>query len=403
MEAVLNPFPFSDFASKSEFWIWLAPLVFLTASCLSHVYTISFFCSTSIHLQTSLNVTLAKTFQDDNGQAVKWAKLSFFIGFALGQFTVGILGDYYGKWKVWNYLIKILIILGMLPSFTSKLKSIGFLINKCRKSILSGIFSISGNLFEFSVLWFLIAYCATSSYLLVICTVLQTVDSLYEDYRFRLLCGILFQMSWTLAQFYSKLVIYLCNDWTTVTLILNIITALIYFTFQEFLWNSFHVSKIEKTSPHSYQKLKDEMSRTSVNFKLNFLILCLTWFTIGYSAYGIQNTWKEIALQGKIFEHKLITSTFEVISKILALLVCLFVKRKILPLSVLQLFFAIIYFTLMRFDKSTFKQFQELDSDDLYSNSVIKVLLVHFTDFLHKAIFSLIWIVTAESFPETYR
>ena len=210
-------------------------------------------------------------------------------------------------------------------------------------------------------------------------------------------------MSWTLAQFYSKLVIYLCSDWTTVTLILNIITALIYFTFQEFLWNSFHVSKIEKTSPHSYQKLKDEMSRTSVNFKLNFLILCLTWFTIGYSAYGIQNTWKEIALQGKIFEHKLITSTFEVISKILALLVCLFVKRKILPLSVLQLFFAIIYFTLMRFDKSTFQQFQELDSDDLYSNSVIKVLLVHFTDFLHKAIFSLIWIVTAESFPETYR
>ena len=126
MVAVLNPFPISDFASKSEFWIWLAPLVFLTASCLSHVYTISFFCSTSIHLQTSLNVTLAKTFQDDNGQAVKWAKLSFFIGFALGQFTVGILGDYYGKWKVWNYLIKILIVLGMLPSFTSKLKSIVF-------------------------------------------------------------------------------------------------------------------------------------------------------------------------------------------------------------------------------------------------------------------------------------
>ena len=278
-----------------------------------------------------------------------------------------------------------------------------FLIDNCQKSIFSRIFCISGNLFEFSVLWFLISYCATSSYLLVICTVLQSVDSLYEDYRFRLLCGILFQMSWTLAQFYSKLVIYLCSDWTTVTLILNIVTALIYFTFKDFLWDSFHVSKIEKTSPHSYQKLKDEMSRTSVNFKLNFLILCLTWFTIGYSAYGIQNTWKEIALQGKIFEHKLITSTFEVISKILALLVCLFVKRKILPLSVLQLFFAIIYFTLMRFDKSKFQQFQELDSEDLYSNSVIKVLLVHFTDFLHKAIFSLIWIVTAESFPETYR
>ena len=121
MVAVLNPFPFGDLASKSEFWIWLTPLVFLMASCLSHVYTISFFCSTSIHLQSSLNVTLAKTFQDNSGESVKWAKLSFFIGFALGQFTVGILGDYYGKWKVWNYLIKILIILGMLPSFTSKL------------------------------------------------------------------------------------------------------------------------------------------------------------------------------------------------------------------------------------------------------------------------------------------
>ena len=136
------PFPMGDLASKSEFWIWLTPLIFLTASCLSHVYTISFFCSTSIHLQSSLNVTLAKTFQDDSGDAVKWAKLSFFIGFALGQFTVGILGDHYGKWKVWNFLIKILIILGMLPSFTSKLNSFMGQFSK-------DLFPISNNLLFF--------------------------------------------------------------------------------------------------------------------------------------------------------------------------------------------------------------------------------------------------------------
>ena len=73
-------------------------------------------------LKASLNVTLFDTFEklSDSCQHFNWIKIVFFVGFAISHFTVGFLGDCFGKWKIFKILIKLLIVSGILAILSSK-------------------------------------------------------------------------------------------------------------------------------------------------------------------------------------------------------------------------------------------------------------------------------------------
>ena len=144
---------------STEFVKWVTSLFLLTSSCLTYIYTVSFFAtkqsatynSTHIHIYTNftdthvhnyipvLNITVSDSFKSgDFTETYKCflVKLLFFTGFAISHFTVGFLGDYLGKWIVFKNLIKILIISGMLICITSNFDNISFseLENKCQFS-----------------------------------------------------------------------------------------------------------------------------------------------------------------------------------------------------------------------------------------------------------------------------
>ena len=126
---------------SNEFVKWVTTLFLLTSSCLTYIYTVSFFAakqtaaynSTHIHIYTNftdthvhnyipvLNITVFDSFKSDFTENYKCflIKLVFFTGFATSHFTVGFLGDYLGKWIVFKNMIKILIISGMLICITS--------------------------------------------------------------------------------------------------------------------------------------------------------------------------------------------------------------------------------------------------------------------------------------------
>ena len=172
---------------------------------------------------------------------------------------------------------------------------------------------------------------------------------------------------------------------------LNITLGITYFTLKTYIWNSPLVKKVD-TEVHSKEDLISYIKSTNVNTKLIFIILSLTMFTLGYNTYGIQGSWRHIALSGKISAHSILGSFLKVLSKLLALMVCLVVKQKRLPLSVLQLFFAMTYFFSMSFEK-----------EDNSFKSVFAVYLVHISDFFDSASFSLMWIITPESYPHNFR
>ena len=113
-----------------EFAIWLMSLFLLTTTCLTPVFVNSTFAtrpnvnlgneSDEETLKTSLNVTVYKDFEHDVGE-INWLKVIFFVGFGISHFTIGFVGDLYGKWKVLNCVIKILIVSEIVLTITSKL------------------------------------------------------------------------------------------------------------------------------------------------------------------------------------------------------------------------------------------------------------------------------------------
>merc|ERR1719232_1144450 len=118
------------------------------------------------------------------------------------------------------------------------------------------------------------------------------------------------------------------------------------------------------------------------------MILVVIWFTHGYNYYGMMNSWMEISENKKVFEHNILASCLALISKICALIICCVINRKIMPLMMLQLCTAISYFVLASID---------------FEKSFTGLFLVHVSTFFITASFSLIWVITPESFPIKYR
>ena len=260
-------------------------------------------------------------------------------------------------------------------------------------------FLFPDNIFIFSILWFVIAYCSTASYPLVVCTVLVTVDSVFDSFRYRILIGIIFQMSWTTGRLYCNLVVYLCNDWLTVMLVNCSTITLLYFVSKKSVWKSQICQEVTKYDTQEEFSIS-QLSQTLKFSYINILVLSLTWFNLGYNYYGVMNTWRFLSRHGKIFQQNILGSLLALLAKILALMVCISVKRKRLPLCVFQLLTSVIYVCLVWFDSEDF--YQDMDYQ-INSPSVKYVFLVHLSALLEAAAFALIWVITPECFPKRYR
>ena len=120
----------SSEVNAKDFLLWLLSLFLLTTSCLTPVYVNSTFATRlkikfenetdQEALKTSLNASVYEDFEHDVSE-INWLKVIFFVGFGISHFTIGFVGDLYGKWKVFNHTIKILIVSEMVLTLTSKL------------------------------------------------------------------------------------------------------------------------------------------------------------------------------------------------------------------------------------------------------------------------------------------
>ena len=258
------------------------------------------------------------------------------------------------------------------------------------------IFFKGGYIWSFSFLWFVISYCSTSTYLLIISTVLEDVDSRSQDdqlYIRRSLVAVLFQTTWYAGRLFVLLTVYLCNEWTTVLAIIISFNAIMFFTLKDNVWNSVIVKNYNKqVKTGSFEGLIEDCKSSYINI----FVLSLTWITLGYNFYGTMNTWRNFSLHGKIFIHYLIGSCLSLFGELMALMICLCIRRKILPTLVLQILTAGCYISLIYlFDP------KENGKDEL--NSMYTVFIIHITSFFNSCVFALIWCITPETFPKSYR
>lgn len=355
---------------KMELLIWLFSMAMMMAACLSIIYIHPFITvEPKPNVTTHLNETLATTYDVETHEygtfcPLVWVKVIFFLGFAASHFTFGFWAQKFGNLNVLKWSVKATVFFAISST-------------------------LAYNIYIFYFIWFLVGYFSTASYLLTASPVLENVAEKNSDWKWRLVIGVFFQMSWTLSRLISNLVVAISSSWITVVLTLVAFACLTFFSLEKLAWKEEFLIQSEQEPPlQFFPTLKNNKF-----MQLNMVVLSLVWFTLGYNYYGMMNSWKIISMNKNIFEHNVLASILAMLSKICALLLCYMVKRKIMPLMVLQMMTAICYFVLASVD---FEQFEHP-----YGTGFI--LLVHLSTFLITASFGLIWVITPETFPQQHR
>ena len=360
---------------------WIIFNALLCAASWAHVYTIPLFATNAQELKNPLNITLYELVEsddiypkcdnpEDNLCGLVWVKLVFFIGFGFSQYSMGFLADKFGPYKVLKIVIKTLIISGIAAT-------------------------LSSNIYFFCAMWFLVAYTCTSVFLLTISQVLEQLDEKTNGWKWRLVFGSSFQMSWILGRCMSNFIIYILNDWVDVMLVITLILACLLFVLEKQIWTK------EFTSRERYSNPVKALVKTKGSNFLNMILLSLTWFVLGFNYYGNMNNFdNNVADSNKTFEHFLLQTLLALVAKTMALFICLFVHRKCFPMTFIQVMLAITYFVLLAYDP---EHINKTKTNSLFSPVNISMFLCHLTTFWVSASFELIWIITPETFPKEYR
>ena len=247
-------------------------------------------------------------------------------------------------------------------------------------------------------IWFVIAYRSTSSYLLVISTVLESIDEVLENPKHRLVIGMMFQFCWCLARQYTHLILYLSTDWLQVMMALSCTTLTMMLLFKDHIWNSKFVQEAEEDK-HSFEGFKNDIKNVNVSYII-FISMSygLIWFTLGYQHYGIASSWDKLSEERKIFDVNILSALLNFVAKILAITTCLLVQCKKLPLCVLNICAALIYICLLSFSTMVLGDCETHELKNVYT-----VFLVLMSDFFEYATFGIMWAATPESFPKNFR
>ena len=169
-------------------------------------------------------------------------------------------------------------------------------------------------------IWFVIAYCSTSSYLLVISTVLESIDDVLENPKHRLVIGMMFQFCWCFARQYTHLILYLSTDWLQVMMALSCTTLTMMLLFKDHIWNSKFVLEAEEDK-HSFEGFKSDIKNVNVSYII-FISMSygLIWFTLGYQHYGIASSWDKLSEERKIFDVNILSALLNFVVQEIAIM-----------------------------------------------------------------------------------
>ena len=244
--------------------------------------------------------------------------------------------------------------------------------------------------------------------------VAELADFQIEDWKFRLTGCLCFQFSWSLSRFIALGIVYFCNEWSTVLILITLVIATAYLFLDDLICQEemkiTHDSANDQVESQSNPQEPPffEAFKTSQVLKANLIILCLTWFTLGVTFYGFLHSWCKISSTHKKFENDVLSAILGAIGEIMALLICIAVKRKNLPFSILLVVMAIGYFVLIATTdaKSSHSNLQDHHDnstaipDSFYENTLY---VAHIISFLSAAAFAILWTITIEMFPQSYR
>ena len=218
------------------------------------------------------------------------------------------------------------------------------------------------------------------------------MDSRSENDHFyirRSFVAIIFQSNWYAARLLVILAVYVSNDWITVLVILISAITLTFFLLKNKIWSSKIVKNHNIHQGAKIVSFGGQMKNCYSNYT-SISVLSLTWFTLGYNYYGLMNSWKNL------FAHSALSNFLGLFGKVMAFIICLCVRRKILPTVILQIvtggcYLALIFLTVPK------------ENGKVDPTSVITIFIVHITNFINSAVFSLVWCITPETFPKNYR
>ena len=300
-------------------------------------------------------------------------------GYAVGQITMALVSDrLVSKWTCLRCLIKGLIVSGMLCS-------------------------VATDVYFFAISWWVVAFTASSTFLIVATHLLQRLEDKNEAkvaWKGRFLAGLLFQLNWTSSRFLAAVIVYFSTHWITVMSTITILVSLAYFALESLIWTR---EKEEKRNKVVEIDKSISIMTSVLSFKSlghTFLALTFTWLVICFNFYGLLHSWCKISAFQKKFENEILSALLGLVAEGLACVLCLVVKRKALPFAVLQLFSAICYFYMSCFDPEA--------DDKGHFHEVLKgsnglIYVAHINSFLETAAFALLWLLTLEAFPQNVR
>ena len=136
--------------------------------------------------------------------------------------------------------------------------------------------------------------------------------------------AIMFQSNWYAARLLVILAVYVSNDWITVLVILISAITLTFFLLKNKIWRSKIVKNHNICQGSKIVSFSGLMKNCYSNYA-SISVLSLTWFTLGYNYYGLMNSWKNL------FAHSALSNFLGLFGKVMAFIICLCVRRKILP------------------------------------------------------------------------
>lgn len=220
-----------------------------------------------------------------------------------------------------------------------------------------------------------------------------------EEWKWRLVAGLAFQFNWSTSRLLADVIVYLSNDWTTVISLISIMIIVAYFTLEGLIWNADEPALKTEESTNTAGSLL-QVVKDSKSMYLNLFVLSFLWFVIGFNYYGLLHSWCKISTVHKKLENDVLSTLLAFIADALALITCCCLKKqqKLVPLSILQIFTGLTYFTMTAINYV----YDDQHGTSLKGSNGL-IYMAHISSFFETAGFAILWTMSVEMFPKHVR
>ena len=98
---------------------------------------------------------------------------------------------------------------------------------------------------------------------LLVAPILEATDEVTQSWKWRLIIGVFFQMTWVFGRLISNFFVYLSESWISVIMGLVVSLLLIYFIFEDKIWDENHIKKI-KDDPDNQPSFLQELKKNNI-------------------------------------------------------------------------------------------------------------------------------------------